>query len=86
MCWPAPAAGAIRWSAIRQPVLRDVRNELLSPQKASADYGVVRRSRDLDGRCGRDRAARGEMRQARGWTEVPKVQWHDPSCCARAAE
>ena len=27
-----------------------------------------------------------DMRQRRGWTEVPKVQWHDPQLLRRAAE
>jgi N-methylhydantoinase B len=67
-------------------VLRDVRNELLSPEKALADYGVVI---DLAGWTV-DAAAtarrRGEMARARGWTVVPKVQWHDPVLLARAAE
>jgi len=26
------------------------------------------------------------MRRARGWTETPKVQWHDPPALAAAAE
>jgi len=29
---------------------------------------------------------RGEIRKARGWTEVPKVQWHEPELLRRAAE
>ena len=41
MCSPAPAAGAIRSSAIRPRCCSDVRNELLSAAKAAADYGVV---------------------------------------------
>jgi N-methylhydantoinase B len=67
-------------------VLRDVRNELLSPEKAEADYGVVI---DLS-RWKVDEAAtkrrRDEIRKARGWTAVPKVQRHDPMPLARAAE
>jgi len=67
-------------------VLRDVRNELLSPQKAEADYGVV-----IDLALWKvDEAAtqrrRDEIRKARGWTAVPKVQRHDPLPLARAAE
>ena len=83
-------AGAGGWGdpLERDPaaVLRDVRNELLSPEKALADYGVVI---DLAGWTV-DAAAtarrRGEMARARGWTVVPKVQWHDPVLLARAAE
>ena len=29
--------------------------------------------------------AREEIRRARGWTEVPKVQWHDPLTPAAGA-
>ena len=72
----------------REPaaVLRDVRNELLSPDKALADYGVV-----IDaGAWTVDAAAtakrRGEIRKARGWDTVPKVQRHDPVTLQRAAE
>jgi N-methylhydantoinase B len=74
-------AGAGGWGdpLERDPasVLRDVRNELLSPEKALADYGVVI---DLAWRV--DEAAtarrRGEIAKARGWATVPKVQRHDP--------
>src|SRR5215204_2224185 len=66
-------------------VLRDVRNELLSPEKALADYGVVI---DLDWRV--DEAAtarrRGEIAKARGWAAVPKVQRHDPMPVTPPAE
>jgi len=59
-------------------VLKDVRNELLSPGKAAADYGVV-----IDtARWLVDEAAtkrrREEIRAARAWRQVPKVQWLDP--------
>jgi N-methylhydantoinase B len=75
-------AGAGGWGdpLERDPaaVLKDVRNELLSPERAAADYGVV-----VDtARWVVDEAAtkrrRGEMRRARGWREVPAVQWHEP--------
>ena len=58
-------------------VLRDVRNELLSPEKALADYGVVI---DLDWRVDEAATARRrcEIAKARGWAIVPKVQRHDP--------
>ena len=67
-------------------MLRDVRNELLSRDKAEADYGVV-----IDvARWTVDQAAtkrrRDDIRKARGWTAVPKVQRNDPMPMARAAE
>jgi len=63
-----------------------VRNELLSPAKALADYGVA-----VDTVTWRvDEAAtarrRAEIRAARGWTAVPKVQRDDPMPLRRAAE
>jgi N-methylhydantoinase B len=87
-------AGAGGWGdpLERDPaaVLKDVRNELLSAAKAAADYGVV-----VDTvRWAIDAAAsaklREEIRRARGWSEVPKVQGHDPPTpghgAVRAAE
>jgi len=76
-------AGAGGWGdpLERDPagVLRDVRNELLSPDKAAADYGVV-----IDTNGWRIDAAaaaecRAEIRVRRGWRELPKVQRHDLS-------
>ena len=69
-----------------QLVLRDVRNEFISAAKAEADYGVV-----IDtARWVVDRAAteqrQAEIRRSRGWSEVPKVQWHDPLPAKLAAE
>ena len=72
-------AGAGGWGdpLERDPaaVIKDVRNELLSPEKAERDYGVIIR----DGRP--DLAAtatrRAEIRAARGWREAPKVQRDD---------
>jgi N-methylhydantoinase B len=83
-------AGAGGWGdpLERDPasVLRDVRNELLSPEKALADYGVVidlvAWTVDEAATAGR----RGEIATARGWGTVPKVQRHDPMPLARAAE
>ena len=75
-------AGAGGWGdpLERDPaaVLRDVRNELLSPDKAAADYGVV-----IDTKAWRVDAAttaerRSAIRARRGWRDVPKVQRHDP--------
>ena len=67
-------------------VLRDVRNELLSPEKARADHGVV-----LDTtRWTVDDAAtarlREEIRRRRGWTATPKVQRTDPLPATQGAE
>jgi N-methylhydantoinase B len=67
-------------------VLRDVRNELVSPAKAEADYGVV-----IDTvRWVVDEAAterrRAAIRNARAWRTVPKLQREDPVQAARAAE
>src|SRR5437660_1480156 len=67
-------------------VLRDVRNELLSPQKAAADYGVVVDAAAWQVDIEATKRRREEIRKARGWTAVPKVQWHDPVPRARAAE
>lgn len=67
-------------------VLKDVRNGLLSPEKARADYGVV-----LDtARLAVDEAAsarlREEIRRRRGWATTPEVQRTDPLPTAQAAE
>jgi N-methylhydantoinase B len=83
-------AGAGGWGdpLERDPgaVLRDVRNELLSPAKAAADYGViVDTARWLVDAPATERR-RAEIRAARAWRQVPKVQWHDPEALARAAE
>jgi N-methylhydantoinase B len=69
-----------------QAVLRDVRNEFLSVTRARVDYGVI-----VDTTAWRvDEAAtktlRAEIAVARGWREVPKVQWHEPATLAQAAE
>src|SRR6266850_1344836 len=80
-------AGAGGWGdpLERDPaaVLRDVRNELLSPQKAAADYGVVIRNNQIDAAA--TARARTEIRAARGWREVPAVQRDDPLPHARKA-
>jgi N-methylhydantoinase B len=69
-----------------EAVLRDVRNELLSPAKAEADYGVVidTARRTIDTAATRMR--RDEIRVARGWDKLPKVQRHDPVLLHRAGE
>src|SRR5919204_2712851 len=73
-------AGAGGWGdpLERDPaaVLKDVRNELLSAAKAEADYGVVINGKEVDGTATARR--RAEIRAARGWREVPSVQWTDP--------
>jgi N-methylhydantoinase B len=80
-------AGAGGWGdpLERDPaaVLRDVRNELLSPARAAADYGVVVVDGQLDAAATARR--RAEIRAARGWREVPTVQWEDPLPRKRAA-
>ncbi len=80
-------AGAGGWGdpLERDPaaVLRDVRNELLSPAKAEVDYGVVIDKNKLDLKA--TTKCREELRRQRGWREVPKVQWHDPLTPERAA-
>ncbi len=83
-------AGAGGWGdpLERDPiaVLKDVRNELLSPAKALADYGVVVDTKTWSVDAAATSRARGDIRARRGWREVPKVQWHDPMLMARAAE
>ena len=69
-----------------QAVLRDVRNEYISAARAKADYGVI-----VDTAAWRvDEAAtsklRAEIADARGWHEVPKVQWREPAALRQAAE
>jgi N-methylhydantoinase B len=83
-------AGAGGWGdpLERDPaaVLKDVRNELLSPAKARADYGVVVDSVAWIVDTAATAAARAALRERRGWRETPVVQWHDPVIAARAAE
>ncbi|MGH8709157.1 MAG: hydantoinase B/oxoprolinase family protein [Burkholderiales bacterium] len=75
-------AGAGGWGdpLERDPdaVLRDVRNELLSPAKARADYGVVVDTRRWAIDAPATEAERSRIRAARGWRQVPTVQRHDP--------
>jgi N-methylhydantoinase B len=67
-------------------VLCDVRNELLSPEKAAADYGVVidRTAWAVDPAATAERRAR--LRKQRGWRVAPAVQREDPSPRAGAEE
>ena len=69
-----------------EAVLRDVHNQLLSPAKAEADYGLV-----IDTvRWTIDRTAtrvrRDLIHAARGWQTPPKMQRHDPTSLDRAAK
>ena len=66
--------------------MRDVRNEFLSPQKAEADYGVIVNTATWTVDTAATAKRRAEIKAARGWTTVPKVQWHDPMPLSRAAE
>ncbi|MCC7271396.1 MAG: hydantoinase B/oxoprolinase family protein [Alphaproteobacteria bacterium] len=83
-------AGAGGWGdpLERDPakVLKDVRNELLSPAKARADYGVVVDTATWTVDAGASERLRGEIRRRRGWTTTPVVQWTDPAPVAQAAE
>ena len=70
-------AGAGGWGdpLERDPaaVLRDVRNELLSPEKAAGRLRRRDRSRALDGRCGRDgQAARARSRRRAAGRDRPE--------------
>ena len=83
-------AGAGGWGYLldRDPaaVLKDVRNELLSPEKAAFDYGVVVDVKRWVVDEAATKRRREEIRATRGWREVPKVQWHDPIPSPGAAE
>jgi len=59
-------------------VLRDVRNELLSPERARADYGVVVDTAAWAVDAAGTERLRGKIRRRRGWAEPPKVQRTDP--------
>ncbi len=75
-------AGAGGWGdpLERDPaaVSRDVRNELLSVEKAARDYGVVVLPAPwrVDGPA--TEALRARLRRARGPEPLPTVRWHDP--------
>jgi N-methylhydantoinase B len=82
-------AGAGGWGdpLERNPaaVLKDVRNELLSATRAESDYGVIINCVRWTVDAAATAKRREEIRGARGWLEVPKVQWHDPLPPAPAA-
>ncbi|MBV8840859.1 MAG: hydantoinase B/oxoprolinase family protein [Alphaproteobacteria bacterium] len=69
-----------------EAVLRDVRNEFLSAARARADYGVIVDTQRWRVDAAATQQLRSDMRAARGWREVPKVQWHEPAVPAQAAE
>jgi N-methylhydantoinase B len=69
-----------------EAVLRDVRNELLDPAKAAADYGVIVDTARWVVDQAATRRARAAIAERRGWRDVPKVQRHDPLPLADAAE
>jgi N-methylhydantoinase B len=83
-------AGAGGWGdpLERDPsaVLRDVRNELLSPPRALADYGVVVDTTQWAVDTAATEAARARIRKERGWSTVPKVQWQEAMTTKAAAE
>jgi N-methylhydantoinase B len=82
-------AGAGGWGdpLERDPamVLRDVRNELVSPAAARADYGVVLTQNPLAVDAAATRVWRGHLRHRRDWRQVPAISWQ-PSGVAMAAE
>jgi N-methylhydantoinase B len=75
-------AGAGGWGdpLQRDPaaVLKDVRNELISPAAAAHEYGVVVDTQTWKVDEAATRRLRAEIRAARGWSESPKVLWEDP--------
>ncbi|MGK7870363.1 hydantoinase B/oxoprolinase family protein [Falsiroseomonas sp. E2-1-a20] len=66
-------------------VLKDVRNEFLSPERARADYGVLLDTAAWTVDAAATERLRAELRQRRAWVETPKVQRTDP-LPAEAAE
>jgi len=66
-------------------VLRDIRNELLSPAKARADYGVVVDTERWTVDVAASERARAAMRKARP-AELPVVAWTETVVPADAAE
>ena len=77
--WPGGGGWGDPLTRDASAVLRDVHNELLSPEKACADYGVVV---DLAA-GGIDEAATTERRRsivaARGDAPLPTTVWNDPT-------
>ena len=56
------------------------------PGPARVDYGVVVDLSQWTVDEAATKRRRDEIRKARGWAAVPKVQRHDPMPLARAAE
>ena len=82
-------AGAGGWG---DPLERDPAAVLRDEERASVAPEGARRLWRGGGHCGLDgrrrrngAPARGNP-SARGWTETPKVQWHEPELPRRAAE
>jgi N-methylhydantoinase B len=75
-------AGAGGWGdpLERDPeaVVKDVRNELISLAAAAHDYGVVIDTHNWKVDDAATQRRRAEIRAARGWSEVPQVQWQEP--------
>jgi N-methylhydantoinase B len=67
-------------------VLRDVRNELLSVERAEAEYGVVVDTRRWTVDPAATKQRRAAIAEMRGWRQVPKVLREDPSPVKKAAE
>jgi N-methylhydantoinase B len=69
-----------------QAVMRDVRNEFLSPARAKSDYGVIVDIEQWRVDEPATKKLRSQIAAARGWHDIPKVQWHDPATLSQAAE
>jgi N-methylhydantoinase B len=87
-CHIHPGGGGWGDPLERDPVavLKDVRNEFVSNAKAEADYGVVIDTKAWTVNAAATERRRADIRKRRGWSEVPKVQWHDPDLLRPAAE
>ncbi len=69
-----------------EAVLRDVRNEFLSSERARADYGVVIDMAEWRVDAVATDALRAEIRDVRGWSAVPAVQRGQSPTTKQAAE
>lgn len=82
-------AGAGGWGdpLERDPaaVLKDVRNELLSFQVAADDYGVVIDTTTWTVDVAATQRLRTSLRTVRGWGDVPRVLWEEPTRGTEAA-
>ena len=82
-------AGAGGWGdpLERDPALvcEDVRNELVSPEAAGRDYGVVIAGAPPIVDAAATEELRRRLRAGRGWPQPPAVSWEPPEI-ARAAE